>query len=95
MLRYIGRTVLLARTTATGLAAALEPAVDVHPWRGRTFTAGWGSRDVLDVTLVVPQLVVEVDADVARDVAGRWRHPVRLHRARPDVAPDGVSQFGM
>ncbi|MFE0887244.1 hypothetical protein [Streptomyces rochei] len=34
-------------------------------------TAGWGSRDVLEVTLVDPQLVVvEVNVDVARDGAG-------------------------
>lgn len=93
-LRYTGRTVPLARTTATGLAAGLEPAAGELPWTGRTFTMGWGSREVLDVTLVVPQLVVEVDVDVARDAAGRWRHPVRLHRARLDVSPDAVPSFG-
>ncbi|WP_234342353.1 hypothetical protein [Streptomyces sp. NRRL B-3648] len=32
-------------------------------------------------------MVVEVGLDVARDVSGRWRHPARLHRARPEPAP--------
>ncbi|MFF2131494.1 hypothetical protein ACFVW1_40300 [Streptomyces olivochromogenes] len=36
----------------------------------------------MNVTLVRPELVVEVG--VARDTSGRWRHPARLHRARPD-----------
>ncbi|MEU9438864.1 ATP-dependent DNA ligase [Streptomyces sp. NPDC048252] len=35
-----------------------------------------------------PGLVVEVSADVARDSAGRFRHPVRLERVRDDLAPD-------
>jgi hypothetical protein len=30
-------------------------------------------------------VVMEVDVDVARDSAGRWRHPARLHRIRTDV----------
>ncbi|NEV92478.1 ATP-dependent DNA ligase [Streptomyces tendae] len=93
-LRYTGRTVPLVRTEATSLAAALAPAGGGHPWTGRTFTAGWGSHDVLDVTLVDPQLVVEVVVDVARDAAGRWRHPVRLHRARPDMPWGAVALFG-
>ncbi|MEV7797397.1 ATP-dependent DNA ligase [Streptomyces sp. NPDC087512] len=92
-LRYIGRTVPLARTATAALAEDLTPAAGEHPWSGRTFTAGWGSRDVLEVRLVDPQLVVEVDVDVARDAAGRWRHPVRLHRPRPDLSPDAVPPF--
>ncbi|MFE6632721.1 ATP-dependent DNA ligase [Streptomyces rochei] len=48
----------------------------------------------MDITLVDPQLVVEVDVDVARDAAGRWRHPVRLHRPRPDLTASDVPSFG-
>ncbi|WP_432101091.1 hypothetical protein [Streptomyces sp. WAC 04229] len=76
------------------LEGVLLPAAGGHPWAGRTFTAGWGSRDILDVTLVDPQLVVEVDVDVARDAAGRWRHPVRLHRTRLDLSTGSVPLFG-
>ncbi|MET8012821.1 ATP-dependent DNA ligase [Streptomyces sp. NPDC005271] len=57
---------------------------------GRSFSAGWGSRETLDVTLMEPELVVEVGVDVARDAYGRWRHPARLHRARPDLSPADV-----
>ncbi|MFF0674221.1 ATP-dependent DNA ligase [Streptomyces tendae] len=93
-LRYVGRTTTLARAPVASLAEVLVPAVGGHPWEGRTFTAGWGARDVLDVALVHPQLVVEVAVDVARDGAGRWRHPVRLHRPRFDLSPDAVPLFG-
>jgi hypothetical protein len=93
-LRCTGRTVPLARAATAALAGLLAPAEGEHPWTGRTFTAGWGSRDVLHVTLARPQLVVEVAVDVARDAAGRWRHPVRLHRPRPDVPPGAVARFG-
>ncbi|WP_329374855.1 ATP-dependent DNA ligase [Streptomyces sp. NBC_01483] len=33
------------------------------------------------------EMVVEVGVDVARNASGRWRHPARLHRARPDLSP--------
>ncbi|MFJ8545909.1 hypothetical protein ACIRFH_28635 [Streptomyces sp. NPDC093586] len=89
-LRYTGRTTSLARATEAALAGLLTPAGGDHPWTGRTFTAGWGSRAALDATLVRPELVVEVAVDVARDRAGRWRHPVRLraHLAL-EVADEG------
>ncbi|MFE9112193.1 ATP-dependent DNA ligase [Streptomyces collinus] len=45
-----------------------------------------GQPDTLNVTLVEPELVVEVGVDVARDASVRWRPP-RLHRARPDRSP--------
>ncbi|MEU7062035.1 ATP-dependent DNA ligase [Streptomyces sp. NPDC046197] len=60
---------------------------------GWSFSAGWGSRETLDVTLVEPELVVEVGVDVARDASGRWRHPARLHRARPDLSPTDVPRL--
>lgn len=56
-----------------------------HSGRGRPFL------DRLDVTPGVPELVVEVD--VARDGAGRWRHPARRHRMRPDLFPVDVLHF--
>ncbi|MFC9282239.1 hypothetical protein [Streptomyces collinus] len=57
--------------TAGQKVAGLTPAGDDHPWTGRTFSAGWSSRETLLVTLVVPELVVEVGVDVARGSAGR------------------------
>ncbi|WP_425268761.1 ATP-dependent DNA ligase [Kitasatospora cheerisanensis] len=85
-LRYVGRTTGLSPALARDLAGRLTPAQGTgHPWTGWTFSAGWGSREKLDVRLVEPQVVLEVSADTARDSAGRWRHPVRAHRARIDL----------
>jgi ATP-dependent DNA ligase len=92
-LRYTGRTTTLPRTTGTALAELLTTADSAHPWTGRTFTAGWGTRAALSVHLVRPALVVEVEADIARDAAGRWRHPSRMHRTRPDLTPDDIARF--
>ncbi|MFH8939472.1 ATP-dependent DNA ligase [Streptomyces griseosporeus] len=89
-LAYIGRTTTLARSAGAALAGLLTAAAPGHPWTGRSFAAGWGSRETLHVTLVEPELVVEVGVDVARDASGRWRHPARWHRARPDLTPADV-----
>ncbi|MFD3823575.1 ATP-dependent DNA ligase [Streptomyces sp. NPDC058625] len=40
-----------------------------------------------------PELVVEVGVDVARDAAGRWRHPALWHRTRPDLSPTHIPTF--
>nr|WP_272910397.1 hypothetical protein [Streptomyces mexicanus] len=77
-LQYVGLTTALARQAA-------RASVD-----GGSFSAGWGSREHLEVTLVEPELVVEVGVDVTRAASGRWRHPARWHRARPDLSPTDV-----
>lgn len=92
-LRYTGRTTPLPPTARAELAPLLTPAVGDHPWTGRRFSAGWGTKDLLDVTLVAPEVVAEISADVALDAAGRWRHPVRYLRPRPDLAPSDVDLF--
>jgi len=91
-LRYVGRSTTLPQASGRAVAGFLTPAKD-HPWTGWTFSAGWGSRESLHVTLVVPELVVEVDADLARDGAGRWRHPARWHRMRPELVPADTPRF--
>ncbi|MFF8287400.1 ATP-dependent DNA ligase [Streptomyces albus] len=91
-LRYIGRSTTLPQASGRAVADFLTPAKD-HPWTGWTFSAGWGSRESLHVTLVVPELVVEVGVDVARDGAGRWRHPARWHRMRPELTPADTPRF--
>ncbi|MFF9128539.1 ATP-dependent DNA ligase [Streptomyces sp. NPDC014889] len=85
-LQYVGRTTTLARTAGAAVADLLAAARRGHPWTGWSFSAGWGSWETLDVTLVEPELVVEVGVDVARDAFGRWRHPARWYRARPDLS---------
>ncbi|MEU3491233.1 ATP-dependent DNA ligase [Streptomyces massasporeus] len=89
-LQYVGRTTTLARATGTAIGGHLTPGEPGHPWTGWTFSAGWGTRETLAVTLVQPELVVEIGVDVARDAGGRWRHPARLHRPRTDLSPTDV-----
>ncbi|MGW0336888.1 hypothetical protein ACWD0J_34485 [Streptomyces sp. NPDC003011] len=89
-LQYAGRTTALNAATRPVLAAELQPGSASHPWTGWTFSAGWGSSQQLQVHLVEPAVVAEVAVDVSLDVAGRWRHPVRLMRMRTDLTPADV-----
>lgn len=75
--QYVGRTTALSSTAGTAVAGLLAAGLCGHPYTGwsfSSFSAGWGSREQLDVTLMQPELVVEVGVDVARDASGRWRH---------------------
>ncbi|MER7983613.1 hypothetical protein [Streptomyces sp. NPDC095817] len=85
-LQYVGRTATLTAASASAIAPLLTAPAGEHPWTGWTFSAGWGSRETLDITLVQPDMVGEVGVDVARDSVGRWRHPVRWHRHRTDLS---------
>lgn len=89
-LQYVGRTSTLAQTASSTVAGLLVLAQGGHPWQGWSFSAGWGRRETLDVTLVELELVVEIGVDAARDASGRWRHPARWHRARPDLSPADI-----
>ncbi|MGW2275746.1 hypothetical protein [Streptomyces yangpuensis] len=93
-LRPVGRTVPLRPDAARQVAEHLTAAAPGHPWTGVRFAATWGSRDVLDTTLVHPALVAEVSADRAIDHGGIYRHPLRFRRLRLDVAVEDVPQFG-
>ncbi|MFE5559916.1 hypothetical protein [Streptomyces sp. NPDC056544] len=53
-LRAVGRTVPLRPDVARQVAEHLTAAAPGHPWTGAKFSAAWGSRDVLDTTLVHP-----------------------------------------
>jgi ATP-dependent DNA ligase len=96
------RTLLLGRYDTAGrlqyighsAADHLAPPHGAHPWTSWTFSAGWGTQRSLDAVLVQPEVVVEVDVDVARDSAGRWRHPARPHRIRADIDVQEVLPFG-
>ncbi|MFE9813082.1 hypothetical protein [Streptomyces sp. NPDC005548] len=92
-LHFIGRTTVLSRETAAGVGQLLRLRAEGHPWAGRRFSAGWGSTEALDAKLVEPSVVVEVSVDVSLDAGGRWRHPVRLERARPDLDVSDVQLF--
>ncbi|MFE1824178.1 ATP-dependent DNA ligase [Streptomyces anulatus] len=92
-LRHVGKTTHVSDAVARQLAGQLTVAdPGTHPWEGARFSAGWGTRDVLDTTLVVPDRVAEVSVDTARD-HGVWRHPVRLVRLRLDMPVGDVENF--
>ncbi|GLX41312.1 ATP-dependent DNA ligase [Streptomyces roseochromogenus] len=93
-LRTVGRTTTLRPEQARQVAEHLAPAGPGHPWEGVRFAASWGSHEVLDVTLVRPDLVAEISADRAVDHGGVWRHPVRFKRLRVDMGPGDVPGFG-
>ncbi|WP_327364181.1 hypothetical protein [Streptomyces sp. NBC_01296] len=93
-LRAVGRTVPLRPDAARQVAEHLTPAASGHPWTWATFSAAWGSCDVLDVTLVRRDLVAEVSADRAVDHGGIFRHPLRFQRLRLDVGVGDVRRFG-
>ncbi|MFJ2825963.1 hypothetical protein ACIO7M_33400 [Streptomyces toxytricini] len=78
---------------ARQVAEHLSAAGPGHPWTGVTLASAWGSRNVLDVSLVRPDLVAEVSADRAVD-QGVFRHPLRFQRIRLDVTADDVPPFG-
>ncbi|MEV3974632.1 hypothetical protein AB0K68_41985 [Streptomyces sp. NPDC050698] len=89
-LQYVGRTTTLARATGNAIVDHVAPDEPGHPWTGWTFSAGRGTRETSTVTLVQPELVIEIGVDVARDAGGRWRHPARLHPPRTDLSPTDV-----
>ncbi|MFF9607640.1 ATP-dependent DNA ligase [Streptomyces sp. NPDC014684] len=93
-LQYTGRSSPVSLAVGRALVAQLVPPADVHPWEGWSFSAGWGAQRALDVVLAQPSVVMEVAVDVARDSAGRWRHPVRPYRVRTDVDVEEVPLFG-
>ncbi|MCX4808668.1 hypothetical protein OG594_45100 [Streptomyces sp. NBC_01214] len=64
-LRLVARSTRLSRNAAAELGAVLRPAGYEHPWWGRKFSAGWGTKDLLAFQPVVPDLVAEVDAHTA------------------------------
>lgn len=62
----------------------LTPAGPGHPWTGAKFSSAWGTRDVLDTTLVQSGLVAEISAGTSVDRGGVYRHPIRYVRLRLD-----------
>ncbi|MGW7435329.1 ATP-dependent DNA ligase [Streptomyces sp. NPDC054849] len=92
-LHPVGRTAPLRPEAARLVGGNVTEADPGHPWTGLRFTSAWGSRDVLHVTLVRPELVAEISADTAVDHGGTYRHPVRFKRLRLDVTVEEVPRF--
>ncbi|MGJ0152205.1 hypothetical protein ACR3S4_02410 [Streptomyces sp. CH8.1] len=90
-----GRTGPLRPEAARLVAENLTAADPTHPWTGIGFAAAWRSQEMLDVTLVHPDLVAEISADTAIDHGGVHRHPVRFKRLRLDITTEEVPLFTM
>jgi ATP-dependent DNA ligase len=88
-LRIVAQSVPVTKALRRELGPLLTPAGPGHPWAHARFRSGWGTRDILDHHCVVPDRVVEFEADVAFD-AGHWRHPVQARRVRLETAPEDV-----
>ncbi|MFD3621844.1 ATP-dependent DNA ligase [Streptomyces sp. NPDC058676] len=74
--QYVGRTTTLAQAAGAVVAGLLARGRRGHPWTGWSFSAGWGSQEKLNVTLVEQELVVEVGVDVvATPHTPAWRPP--------------------
>ena len=89
----MGRTGAVPSAARAELAAALIDQTDGHPWPAE-LPSGWagglpGPQPPTQYRRVRPNVVVEISADVAAE-RGRWRHPVRFHRVRPDLNPADV-----
>lgn len=66
-LHAIGRTAPQRPEAARLVGGNVTAADPGHPWTGLRFASAWGSRDILDVTLVRPELVAEISAETAVD----------------------------
>lgn len=87
-LRIVGRSTPLKTRESRELARWLQPPKDHHPWpatvKGTALDRFNRDKEPVALTLVEP-VVVEVSADTAW--SGRsFRHPLRLLRARPELA---------
>ncbi|MHA4818785.1 ATP-dependent DNA ligase [Streptomyces aculeolatus] len=91
-LRLTARTTTLAPVARRELARRLAPAADDHPWHGRRFSAGWGTRAALEYHPVQPELIAEFVGDTTVD-DGRYRHAVRFSRLRDDLTPSQIPPF--
>ena len=85
-----GRTVPLSAAQTKALAAVLEPPTSPHPWPDEIGSGVFGGApDKVAITHVEPLVVAEVTADSALQ-AGKYRHPLRYVRHRPDLNPSDV-----
>lgn len=84
-MRAAGVTLPLSASEAQEMAAVLSPYTGCDAWWGSPHltVSGFGANPV-PAHPVDPTTVVEVYADTAFEW-GRWRHPTRFLRLRPDV----------
>ena len=82
----VGSTTPLTPGQRLTVAAHLQPMGRLHPWPANLADLNYGTPRRSPLTRVLPTLVVEIDADTST-AKGRYRHPTRLIRIRPDIRP--------
>lgn len=101
VLRFVGQTHRVRAERRPELAGmhptSFSGENSGHPWP-RPLPAGWAvdlaDRAALHYVPVEPRVVVEVDADTARDGPfGRFRHRCRFVRVRPDLHPSDLDRI--
>jgi ATP-dependent DNA ligase len=88
VLSFAGTTTELSPAQRREVAELLHPSDTEHAWLLDVGTR-WGRAGRQTVVPVVATLVVEISVDSSVQ-DGRWRHPVKLVRARPDLVPAEV-----
>ena len=83
-----GRSTPLTGAQSRSLGGLLQGPVTPHPWPEQIGAGHFGGGRVA-ITRVEPVLVAEVSADAALS-DGRFRHPVRFLRLRPDLGAEHV-----
>lgn len=89
-LRYVARTVSLGMSRRQEVSRLLTAETGDHPWPcplPATWIGQLDQRDPMPYVPVQPLLVAEIVVDRAYE-HGRFRHPVRLLRLRPELHPD-------
>lgn len=89
-LRFAGTTSELTTRQCAELVPLLEPASAAHAWLpDGAEAARWGASGKRVIVPVQTSLVVEISIDsTIQD--GRWRHPTKFIRARPDLSASEV-----
>jgi ATP-dependent DNA ligase len=90
-LRVVGQTSPLPAPAHQELAMVLTLAGDEHPWPALLPATRFGLRpgEPVEYLRVDPAVMIEVDVDAAMEW-GRYRHPARYRRLRPDLRPEDL-----
>jgi ATP-dependent DNA ligase len=88
-LQFAGTTTELTPRQRQEIAALVQPAPSPHAWLPDNSAARWGGGAKRELQSVLETLVVEVSVDTSFQ-DGRWRHPAKLVRVRPDLTPSEV-----
>jgi ATP-dependent DNA ligase len=83
-LQFAGTTTELSPRQRSDVAALVRAAPSPHEWLPDTTANRWSGAAKRDLFSVQETLVIEVSVDTSLQ-DGRWRHPAKLVRTRPDL----------